>query len=66
MNKIEKCDKDIIIIRSKYEITKAIMVFHGIISSEMLGGMSIYGESSGNRRVAKPSEASSSGTSACH
>lgn len=37
MDKIEKQDKDIITLRSKYERSKAIMASHGISFSEVLG-----------------------------
>jgi len=42
MDKIEKWDKDIIILWSKYERAKVIMASHGISSSEVSGGISIF------------------------
>jgi len=43
MDKIEKQDKEIIVLRSKYKRAKAIMTSHGISSSEVLGEITISG-----------------------
>lgn len=42
-NRIENRDKDVIVLRRKYERAKAIMASHGINSNDVSGGMSILG-----------------------
>lgn len=66
IDKIEKREKDIIVLNKKYERDKTLVMAHGISSSDFSSGMSIFGCSSGSRRTSRPSQVGSSGNSACH